>query len=184
MVGERGQGLSAFTDHRIVTVRQAQDEFMRMRGTRRCDDLCAGCIRFAVGDVVCDGTEEEERLLQYQADVATVLRDRYRTYVDAIDHDRTSGNVVEATNQVNQCALAGTAVTHQTDHFTGVDGQVETTYHRTITVTETDIVDGDFALHFIQMHRIRCFRHAGDVIQDVENTLGTCLLYTSDAADE
>jgi hypothetical protein len=64
------QALAALADQRVVAQRQAQDELVRVGGARRGDDLLARGVGLAVGDVLGDGAEEQEGLLQHQADVA------------------------------------------------------------------------------------------------------------------
>jgi hypothetical protein len=63
------QALAAFADQRIVAVRQAQDEVVGMGGAGGGDDLLARGVGLAVGDVLGNGAEEQEGLLQHQADV-------------------------------------------------------------------------------------------------------------------
>ena len=83
-----GKRLAALADQRVVAVGQPQDELVRVRGAGGGDDLGARRVRLAVGDVLGDGAEEQERLLQHEADVAAVVGDRKRADVGAVDPDR------------------------------------------------------------------------------------------------
>ena len=67
------QTLAALPHKRVIPVRQAQNEFMRVCSSRRCDDFCAARIRFAIGDIFGNRPEEQERFLQYQSDIAAVF---------------------------------------------------------------------------------------------------------------
>ncbi|MOA57768.1 hypothetical protein D3C78_1820070 [compost metagenome] len=79
---------------------------MRMGRAGRCDDFFARGIGLAVGDVLRDGAEEQERLLQHQPDVAAVVGHGEAADVGAVDLDGAVGHVVEAADQVDQRALA------------------------------------------------------------------------------
>jgi hypothetical protein len=133
----------AFADQRVVAVRQAQDEFVRVRGARGGDDLGARRLGLAVGDVLGDRAEEQEGLLQHQADVLAVFGDRYRTDVHAVDQDRAFGDIVEAADQVDQRALAGTAVADQADHLAGLDDDVDVAGDAARPVAEADAAQFD-----------------------------------------
>ena len=58
----------ALADHRVVTVLEPRDEFMRMRRARRRDNPFLRRVRPAVGDVLRDRRAEEHRLLEDHAD--------------------------------------------------------------------------------------------------------------------
>jgi hypothetical protein len=72
------QALAALAHQRVVALRQAQDEVVGMGGAGGGDDLVAGGVGLAVGDVLGNGAEEQEGLLQHQADVAAVVGHRKR----------------------------------------------------------------------------------------------------------
>ena len=148
------------------------------------DDFLARGIGFAVGDVLGDGAEEQERFLQHQPDVAPIFGDRHGADVDAVDQDRTFGNVVETTDQVDHGALAGTGMADETDHFARFDGEADVARDAARPVAETDITQFDAAGNTRQMYRIGGFGHAGNVVEDVEDALGagSCLLRDRDDA--
>src|SRR5207244_12608192 len=79
-------------------------------------DLLAGRARLAVGQILGDGAEEQERLLQHQADVAAVVRYREGADVDAVQHDRAFRDVVKAADQVDQRALRSEEHTSDSSH--------------------------------------------------------------------
>src|SRR5471032_2345291 len=167
-----GQALSALTDHRVVGLRQAQDEFVRVRGARGGDDLFARRFRFAVGDVLGDGAEEQEGLLQHEADVAAVVRHGEGADVDAVEHDGAFGDVVEAADQVDQRALAGTRVADQADHFAGLDVERDAAVDGAVAVAEAHFAQRDVAFDLADLDRVGRFRHRRHVVENIEDALG------------
>lgn len=55
--------------HRVEAVGQLLDEFERVRLFRSSNDLFAGCIGFAVGDVLENAAVKEQRLLRHVSDL-------------------------------------------------------------------------------------------------------------------
>ena len=84
------KGLAALADQRVVAVGQPQDEFVSPGRLGGGDDLVARGLRPAVGDVLGDRAEEQERLLQHDADMPAIFGDGERADVDAVDQDRAS----------------------------------------------------------------------------------------------
>ena len=164
--------LAALADQRVVAVRQPEDELVRVRGARRGDDLRARRVGPAVGDVLGDRAEEQERLLQHDADVAAVVGHGEAADVDAVDQDRAVAHVVEAADQVDQRALARAAGADQADHLAGPDRQVEAADHRAVAVAEADAGQLDRALQRADRHRLRRLGHARDAVEDLEDALG------------
>ena len=167
-------------------MRQAQDELVRMRCARGGDDLLARRLGLAVGDVLGDGAEEEEGLLQHEADVAPVFGEGQRPEVDTVDPDRAFGGVVEAADQVHQRALARTRVADETDHLAGADVEVDVAQHGAVAVAEADLAHLDVAGEGLrQRHRVGRLGDAGDMVEDVEDALGAgggLLRHRDDAA--
>ena len=61
----------------------------------------------------------------------------------------------------------------QTDHFTRFDNQINIAGHGTGTVTETGLAQLKPAFTLAEVHRVGRFRHAGNVVEYVEDPLGT-----------
>ena len=57
----------------------------------------------------------------------------------------------------------------QTDHFAGLDVQVDAAVDGPVAVAEADFAQVDVALDLFQWHRIGRFRHARHMVEDVEN---------------
>ena len=87
-------------------MRQAQNEFVGMGGTCSCNDFLASRIRFTVGDILCNGAEEEEGFLQNQTDVLAEFGYRDGADINAVNKDGPFGHVIETANQVNQRRFA------------------------------------------------------------------------------
>ena len=166
------QPLAAFSHQRVVAMRQAQDEFVRMGGARRRNDLGARGLGLAVGDVLGNGAKEQKRLLQHEADVAPVVGHRKTADVGAIQRNGTIGDVIKAADQVHQRALARTAVAHQSNHLARADVQVQILDDGAAAVAKTHAAQRNGALHALHAHRVGRLGHVADVVQDVKNAFG------------
>ncbi len=127
--------------------------------------------RSAVGNVFGDRSEEKERFLEHDADVAPVFADRVRPNIIPIDQDRTVGDVVEAADKVDQRALAGPASPDQADHLTGPDCQIQSTEDLPISMAEADVAKFDSPLEPGRMDRPCGFGDAWDSVEDLEDSL-------------
>nr|GEU28367.1 hypothetical protein [Tanacetum cinerariifolium] len=177
------QALAPFTDHRIVTLRQAQDEFVRVGGAGGRDDFFARRIRFAVRQIFRDGAEEQERLLQHQADLPAVVGYGQRADVHPVEHDGAFGHVVEAADQVDQRRFAGTGVTDQAHHFAGLDVEVDAAVDGAVTVPEAHFAQRDIAFHFRQLDRVDRVGHGRYMVENVEDALGGRCRFLRDRDD-
>jgi hypothetical protein len=95
-------------------------------GLRGFDDLVAGLVRLAVGDVVVDRDREQERVVGRHADLLAqaVLSDV--PYVVAVDRDRAVLHVVEALEEPRDGRLAAAGRADQRDGLARADAQRET----------------------------------------------------------
>src|SRR3982751_6526619 len=98
---------------------------MRAGCPRRGDDLLPASTRLAIGNVLRDGAEEEEWLLQDDTDVAAILLHRERADVIAIDEDRPGGDIVETAHEVDERTLARPRGPNQADHLARFDGEIK-----------------------------------------------------------
>jgi hypothetical protein len=64
------------------------------------------------------------------------------------------GHVVEAADQVDQGALARTAVAHQADHLARLDVQGDAAVDGAVAVAEADFAQVDAAFDLLQLHRL------------------------------
>ncbi len=126
----------------------------------------------AVGDVLGDAAEEQERLLEHQADVPTIRLDREPAEVDTVDQDRPFAHVVEPAGQVDQRALAGAAGADQADHLARLDRQVDPLEDPTVPVAEADVLEDDLALDVAGVDRPGGLGDGRDPVEDLPDPLG------------
>ena len=68
-----GEALSALPYQRVIALGKSQNKFMRVRCTCCSNYVLSASVGFTVRNVVGNGAKEQERLLQYQADMATEI---------------------------------------------------------------------------------------------------------------
>ena len=139
------QAHSALTDHGVVPVAQAFDEFGGVG--------CPGCLldasarrpAVAVGDVLGDRAVEEKDVLLDDSQEATVALDLNLTEIHAVERDRAGGWVVESGDQVAERRLARSAPADQGDGFARLDFEVDVAEDLAgrSRIDETDIPEGD-----------------------------------------
>ena len=120
-----GEGDAALADAGVVASGSCQDEFVRLGGCGSLDDLLIGGAGAAEGDVFADGSGEEGRLLEDDADLAAQGLQGGAADVDAVDQDAAGGRVVEAREQVDDGGFAGAGGAEQGDHLAGLDVEVD-----------------------------------------------------------
>ena len=91
--------VSAFADDRVVTVRHAADEFVGVGYFRGGNDLFVGCAGASVGDVFADCPAEQDRLLQYEANLGPQRVKLEGCDIDAIDQNASATGIVKAREQ-------------------------------------------------------------------------------------
>jgi hypothetical protein len=82
-------------------------------------------IQFTVGDVVPDGSREEEDILLHDADLVAQGTQRQILDVDAVDSDRPFRGFVKAGKEVAQGRFPGAAWTDESDCFASADLQID-----------------------------------------------------------
>ena len=117
------QPLPALADHRVVSVRQRQDEFVGVRRPCRGRDLLDARIGRSVRDVAGNRVVEQHGVLRDNADLAAQRRELHAPDVDAVDEDLAGADVVEPRQQVDECGLAGAAAPDHGNHLPGVHGE-------------------------------------------------------------
>ena len=144
---------------------------MRSSGGRY--NLFTRGIWHAVGNVVGDGAKEQEWLLQNQANVAAVIGHFELLDVNAIQRNTAFRQIIKTTHQIDQGTFTRAAVSHQTNHLAWLDVQIQMFDDCTIAIAKTGICQSDAPFHFGQDNRVDRFRHARNMVQDFENSLGT-----------
>ena len=132
------KGLPPLANHRVVAMRKPQDKFVRPRRAGSLDDFGPGGLRRSIGNVFGNRSKKQKRLLEDEANIAPVIGQGVPANIDAIDQNGSLRDVMEATNEINQRALARTAVPHQANHLTRRNVQVDAPNDRAVSVTKTD----------------------------------------------
>ena len=114
------------------------------RGLGGGDDVVDRRVGPTVRDVVSDRDREEERLVEDHADVVAQARQRDVADVAAVDPHRAIGDVVEASEQARDGALAGAGAPDDGDGLTRVQVQIEVLEH----VGAVGVVEG----HVVEVH--------------------------------
>ena len=101
---------AAFADDRVVSLRQALDELVRLREPRDPLDLCVRQFGKAERDVVPHRGREEERILGDDTDRAAQRRELHVAYVYSVDEHAPRVDVVEARHERGERRLSGSRV--------------------------------------------------------------------------
>ena len=102
-------------------MREPQDKFMGPRRTSSLDDFGPGRLWASVGNVFGNRSKKQKRLLQDKANVAPIVGQGIPTNINAIDQNRALRDIMEAADQIDQRALARTAVAHEANHLSRRD---------------------------------------------------------------
>ena len=92
-------------------------------------DPLVGCVGFGERDVGGDRVVEQERVLEHDADGAAQRVQRHVADVDAVEHDATAVDVVEARDQAGDGRLAAAGWPDQGDRLAGSYAEVEPVEH-------------------------------------------------------
>ena len=136
----------ALADLGRVTLGQALHELVDVRGARRGQRVDLAGIASAVTDVVEHRAREDHGLLRHHRDVAAQLVERSRAHVDAVEPQRAGIDVVEALQQLEDRALAGTRSADQRDRLTRFDRERKFAQHRLLRprrIAEADACELD-----------------------------------------
>ena len=103
-----GQSTAVTRQHRVIAVLQMPDEVVCVCQSGSPDHFLMGSVRLSVLDVLFNGSGEQVRVLQYQAEGAAQVILLDELYVDSVIGDLTVLDIIEAGNQVDHRCLAGT----------------------------------------------------------------------------
>ena len=145
-----GQRLPALAHERVVALGQLQHELVSARGARGFEHLGRRRLGQAVGYIFGDGAEKQERVLQHDADMTTVLLDRKRRDIGAVEPHAAVGRVVEAAHQVGDRALAGASMAHDAEHLPGGNAEADVVQDQATAVPERDVLEHQLTLHAAQ----------------------------------
>ena len=158
-------------------MREPQNKFVRPRRAGSLDDFGPGGLRRPIGNVFGNSSKKQKRLLEDEANIAPVIGQGVPANIDAIDQNGSLRDVMEATNEINQRALARTAVPHQANHLTRRNVQVDAPNDRAVSVTKTDAPNlntpRESSVLIAARKGVDRIRNTRDMIENVENPLGT-----------
>src|SRR5690625_103916 len=97
---------ATLAQHRLVTVPEGRYEVVRLGCPGSGDDLLAARVRLAEGDVLRDGTREEEDVLLNDRDLLAQRLHVPVPQVDTVDQDAALLRVVAPVHQLDERALA------------------------------------------------------------------------------
>ena len=100
------QVAAALRKLRLVALRQAVDELVRVGQLRRRDDLFIRGVQPPVADVLHHRRDEEVRVLQHDAQLAAQIVLLHLADVHPVDADAAAVDVVKARQQVDDRRLA------------------------------------------------------------------------------
>src|SRR5215831_11237126 len=101
-----GKKSSAFTDDRVIAVRQFADEVMRKGGPGCLFDLGRRRVWAAIGDVVANRVVEEHGFLRYQRYLPPQTAQLRITNVDAVPSHLAGNGIMKARQQFCKRTLA------------------------------------------------------------------------------
>src|SRR5439155_7913674 len=96
-----------FTYERLVPLRQANDEVVRVGGPGGGDDFIFARARPGVGDILGDAGREENRLLQDDGELVAQIGQVEVAQICSIQENLARGRVIETSQQIHQRGLAG-----------------------------------------------------------------------------
>ena len=102
------------------------DEIMGVRFFRCLDDFIHGRIGFPIGNVVCYGVIEKNRIL---CDNADMLPERFNGIIlhgYAVNRDNAVRCIVEPGHEIGNGHFAGTSAAYNGDHAAAFDFETDT----------------------------------------------------------
>ncbi len=131
-------------------------ELVGFGGARRRLDLGIGRVGPAVADVLARRGAEQHGVLRHEADrAAHALGIRARD-VDAVDEHAAFGRIVEAQQQLERRALAGTGRADERDRLAGLDREREIVERQAFgarRIAETHVLELDAAAHGVRQRK-------------------------------
>ena len=161
------EGDALFPDQRVVAIGEGEDAVVDGSCPGGGLDLGIGDLpAYAVGDILADGSREEERLLLDDADLLAQEVARVVVKLDAIEGQAAAGVLVEAGQQVDQGRLAGTGGTQQGNDLARLAVEADLLQRRAVLIVlEADILEDDVTLHIVG-RRVRAFGQRLSIFTD------------------
>src|SRR5437867_11500442 len=133
---------AALAEDGLVSVGKLADEAVRVRGAGGRDDLLVGeAFGGTVRNVVSYRVVEEHGVLAYDTGEAPERRERNLTRVDAVDEDPSRGRLIEARDEIDECALPRPAGPDERDDLALPRREIDVGEHRLGLVREGHAVE-------------------------------------------
>src|SRR5215204_467846 len=159
-------------DHRVVRLRQRDDEVVGLREPGGLLDLLLGGVRPAERDVLAHRVREEERILRDDPDLPPQGDQLRLPHVETVDGHPAGGGVVEPRNQGRERRLAGARVADQCDCAAGLELEVDVAEHRALEViAEGDMLEANTPLARRKLDCIWEVGHLLGLVHDLEDPL-------------
>ena len=147
---------------------------MSIDQTRSCFHLIVAGVQTTIADIVGHRTGKEERILEYDAHLATQAGTLDLTDVDVVDGNSSRLYVVETSDEVGDCGFSSPGHPHQGDRLPGFSNQAKVLKHRfTISVCKGDVFESHSTFdrwHFDGIGRVvQCHRF----VEKIEYSLPT-----------
>ena len=150
--------VSAFAYDGVVTVRHATDEFVGVGYFRGGNDLFVGGAGAPVSDIFANCTTEQNRLLQYEADLGPQRVKLEGCDIAAIDQNASTTGIIEAREQTQHGRFSRTRRSDNADDLAGLYFERDIPEHLCfVVIAKRDIFECDCA---IDPTDIDCFRDA------------------------
>ena len=168
------QADAALADHRVVALRQLDDESMRIGGTAGFFEFRQRCTRLANAQIVTDRAMEQVGVLVDDGDLATDLREAEVSQVAAADLHRAVGRVVEAQQEPDDGGLANAAGADETDPLARRDVEAEAFVRGApaARIGEGHVLETDRRRHSVCVRAARVFGDDRLRVEQMEYRLG------------
>mmetsp|Transcript_21531 Transcript_21531/g.83650 ORF Transcript_21531/g.83650 Transcript_21531/m.83650 type:complete len:653 (-) Transcript_21531:1654-3612(-) len=169
----RGDALHALRPHRRAVVHAALHAELDVEQAQEMPDF-GGCRHRALApaarEALLDGDRRRDAPDRVHLGPAGRLHDAARVGVQRFE---VAALALVEQDVEGQRALARAAVAHQPHHLARADVQVQVADDRARAVAEMHPLHRDRALDIAERQRLRRVGHVGDMVQDVEDALGT-----------
>src|SRR5216684_4671050 len=155
-----GKPHAPFSNDRIVTRWKSEDEFVCQGSAGRSFNFLLRDIGLTVSNVVASRVVEQHRILSNDSDLRSQRRESDIADVIAVDEQAATGRIKKAGDKMHQRALAGAARSHDGQHFSLANFEVDIAQYLAalfalICVGETDMFEAHAAGELGQRLRAR-----------------------------